>query len=213
MNHASPYFDDAGNDDVPTLTDVTFNEDDLSDAIDEISITAASGPDGLSAIFLKKCKSSLLKPLTGLWRDCLDLGITPEKLKDAHIIPVHKGGSQGVAANYRPIALTSHLIKVFEKVMRNRIVQFLKEHHLLNDSQHGFTEGRSCLSQLLVHHDKVLSILESGVNVDTIYLDFAKAFDKVDHNLAEEVVYVGNKRKSSEMDQIFPYITNSEGYG
>ena len=179
----SPYFDDTENNDIPTLTDVTFSEDDLSDAIDEISITAASGPDGLSAIFLKRCKSSLLKPLTGLWRDCLDLGITPEKLKDAHIIPVHKGGNQGVAANYRPIALTSHLIKVFEKVMRNKIVEFLKEHHLFNDGQHGFTEGRSCLSQLLAHHDKLLSILESGANVDTIYLDFAKAFDKVDHRI------------------------------
>ena len=179
----SPYFDVTDSDDIPTLTDVTFTEDDLSDAIDEISLTAASGPDGLSAIFLKKCKSSLLTPLAGLWRDCLDLGITPEKLKEAHIIPVFKGGNQGVAANYRPIALTSHLIKVFEKVMRNKIVLFLKDHHLFNDSQHGFTEGRSCLSQLLAHYDKILTILESGVNVDTIYLDFAKAFDKVDHRI------------------------------
>ena len=40
----SPYFDDADNNDIPTLTDVTFNEEDLADAIDEISITAASGP-------------------------------------------------------------------------------------------------------------------------------------------------------------------------
>ena len=70
----SPYFDTTDNDDIPVLTDVTFNESDLSDAIDEISLTAASGPDGLSAIFLKKCKSSLLTPLTVLWRDCLDLG-------------------------------------------------------------------------------------------------------------------------------------------
>ena len=179
----SPYLEDVDNPDIPTLTDVTFNEDDLSDAIDEISLTAASGPDGLCAIFLKKCKSSLLTPLTELWRDCLDLGVTPEKLKEAHIIPVYKGGNQGVAANYRPIALTSHLIKVFEKVMRKKIVEFLQTHHLLNDSQHGFTEGHSCLSQLLAHHDKVLSILECGSNVDTIYLDFAKAFDKVDHSI------------------------------
>ena len=75
------------------------------------------------------------------------------------------------------------MIKIFEKVMRIKIVGFLKEHHLFNKSQHGFTEGRSCLSQLLAHHDKILNILESGVNVDTIYLDFAKAFDKVDHSI------------------------------
>ena len=67
--------------------------------------------------------------------------------------------------------------------MRTKIVKFLQEHHLFNESQHGFTIGRSCLSQLLAHHDEVLSILESGMNVDTIYLDFAKAFDKVDHKI------------------------------
>ncbi len=118
----------------------------------------------------------MLKPLTGLWRDCLDLGITPTKLKEAHIIPIHKGGHQGLASNYRPIALTSQLIKIFEKVMRNKLVEFLKEHHLFNNSQHGFTIGRSCLSQLLAHHDEILSILETGLNVDTIYLDITTAF-------------------------------------
>ena len=50
-----------------------------------------------------------------------------------------------------------------------------------NLSQHGFRAGRSCISQLLSNYDKILDHLGSGTNVDTIYLDFAKAFDKVDH--------------------------------
>ena len=177
----SPYLEKTDDPDIPTLTDVTFTEEDLSDAIDELRNSAASGPDGLSALLLKNCKASLLRPLARLWRDCLDQGITPSKLKEAHIIPIHKGGHQGLASNYRPVALTSHLIKIFEKVMRNKIVDFFVEHELLNDSQHGFTIGRSCLSQLLSHYDEVLSLVESGKNVDTVYLDFAKAFDKVDH--------------------------------
>ena len=162
---------------------ITFTEQDILDAIDELRNNSASGPDGLAAIFLKKCKHSIVKPLYDLWRDCLDHGITPSKLKEAHIIPIHKGGHQGVASNYRPIALTSHLIKIFEKVIRNKLVDFLHENHLYNDSQHGFRAGRSCLSQLLDHHNKVLNLLEDGLNVDSVYLDFAKAFDKVDHNI------------------------------
>ena len=177
----SPYFEKIDDPDIPTLNDITFTEKDLSDAIDELRNTAASGPDGISALFLKKCKSPLLKPLTELFKACVDQGITPLKLKEAHIIPIFKGGHHGVAANYRPVALTSHIIKVFEKVIRNILVDFIKEHKLFNDSQHGFTLGRSCLSQLLAHHDDVLHHLECGLNVDTIYLDFAKAFDKVDH--------------------------------
>ena len=88
-----------------------------------------------------------------------------------------------MAANYRPIALTSHLIKIFEKVIRNNLVDFFHENNLFNNSQHGFRVGRSCLSQLLAYHDKIISMLENGFNVDTVYLDFAKAFDKVDHRI------------------------------
>ena len=101
---------------IPTISDMTFTEEDIIGAIDELRNNSSSGPDGLAAIFLKKCKHSLAKPLCLLWRDCLDNGITPSKLKEAHIIPVHKRGNQRVPSNYRPIALTSHLIKVFEKL-------------------------------------------------------------------------------------------------
>ena len=167
----------------PILDDVVFTEEDIIDAIDELRNNSASGPDGLSAILLKKCKTSLAKPLYSLWRDCLDHGITPSKLKEAHIIPIHKGGNQGVASNYRPIALTSHLIKIFEKVVRNCLAQFLEENELFNKTQHGFRFGRSCLSQLLDYHDKIVSLMERGVNVDSVYLDFSKAFDKVDHQI------------------------------
>ena len=61
---------------------------------------------------------------------------------------------------------------------------FLKENNLYNPSQHGFRSGRSCLSQLIEHLDNVISILEKGENVDVVYLDFSKAFDKVDFKVA-----------------------------
>ena len=145
-------------DGIPIINDVVFTEEDIIAAIEELRNNSAAGPDGIAAILLKKCKDSLAKPLHLLWRDCLDRGITPSALKEAHIIPVHKGGHQGVAANYRPIALTSHLTKVFEKVIRNKLAEFLEENNLFNSSQHGFRAGRSCLSQLLDYHDKIISL-------------------------------------------------------
>ena len=78
------------------------------------------------------------------------------------------------------MALTSHIVKIFEKVLRNHIVAHLEENGLLNPGQHGFRAGRSCLSQLLEHFETVTQTLEDGDNVDVIYLDFSKAFDKVD---------------------------------
>ena len=56
----------------------------------------------------------------------------------------------------------------------------MEKHGLFNPSQHGFRIGRSCLSQLIAHYDHILNLLENGKNVDVIYIDFAKAFDKVD---------------------------------
>ena len=113
----------------------------------------------------------------------MDSGDIPLKLKTANIIPIHKGGNRDVPKNYRPIALTSHLIKIFEKVVRRYLVNYLEDHGLMNDGQHGFRSGRSCLSQLLAHYDTILSGLEDGGGVDVVYLDFAKAFDKVDHGI------------------------------
>ena len=196
----NPYNTCEERNDIPTKTDI-------EDAIDELSNTAASGPDGLAAIFLKKYKTVLSGTLFQLWRDCIDQGITPKSLKEAHIIPIHKGGHQGLASNYRPIALTSHIIKVFEKVVRNYLVKFLDETNAFNPSQHGFRIGRSCLSQLLTHYDNIISLLESGVNVDTIYLDFAKAFDKVDHSIVlKKLSLIGIRGKI--LSWIESFLTN-----
>ena len=71
-----------------------------------------------------------------------------------------------MAKNYRPVALTSHLIKVFEKLVRNSLVSFLEDQNLFNSNQHGFRAGHSCLSQLLHHFDMVTKLLEEGKNVD-----------------------------------------------
>ena len=99
-----------------------------------------------------------------------------------------------MAKNYRPVALTSHLIKVFEKVVRSHIVNFMSDHTLFNSTQHGFRGGHSCLSQLLNHFDKITCELESGKGVDVIYLDFAKAFDKLDHGITlKKLEFLGIK--------------------
>ena len=53
----------------------------------------------------------------------------------------------------------------------------------MDPNQHGSRSGRSTLSQLLEQQDKILAILEEGANVDMVYLDFSKAFDKCDYGI------------------------------
>lgn len=61
------------------------------------------------------------------------------------------------------------------------MVDYLEAYNLLSDSQHGFRRGRSCLTNMLVFLDEVLDNIDSGEAVDVVFLDFAKAFDKVPH--------------------------------
>lgn len=127
------------------------------------------------------CKSSLAKPLKIIWQSNFNRGTTPLILKTSHITPIFKSGDQGAPGNYRPVALTSITSKIFEKIVRKKMHSYLEDKNLYNSSQHGFRPGRSCLSQLLAHVERLTSNLQNDENVDAIYLDFSKAFDKVDH--------------------------------
>ena len=146
-------------------------ENDIVKAINELSPSSAAGPYGFAALLLKQCKEELSIPLCHLWKISLEKGI-PTELKKSTITPIYKGGNKSLAANYRPVALTSHVIKIFEKVIRNHIVQYMNENNLFNPNQHGFRSGRSCLSQLLEQHDLILNLLDKETNADVVYLDF-----------------------------------------
>ena len=68
-------------------------------------------------------------------------------------------------------------------MIRTAPVDHKERNELLNDPQHGFHNRRSCITQILRFYDSILSMLEEGQAVDAIYLDFSKAFDKVDHQI------------------------------
>ena len=87
------------------------------------------------------------------------------------------GGNRTHPASYRPVALTSHLSKVMERLIRGPMVEHLESHGLMNGAKHGSRAGRSTLSQLLVQYDQVLKHLENGNNCEVVYIDFANAFD------------------------------------
>ena len=138
------------------ITDFTFTEQDIENACKELNPDSAPGPDGIPAELLRTARAELARPLHILWRASLDNGSIPPELLLVQVCPLHKGGSRSAAKNYRPVALTSHMTKVFERVMRKVLVSHLEEHSHLPDGQHGFRAGRSCLTQLLYFWDTLL---------------------------------------------------------
>ena len=160
------------------LQDMKFNEQDIEWACKELKSSSSPGPDGVPADLLKNASTELKHPLYFIWRASLDQGVIPPDLLLVLISPVHKGGSRSLPSNYRPVALTSHIMKMFERVVRKGLVNHSEENNLLPEEQHGFRANRSCLTQLLSYWDNILDDMEEGKGVDTVYTDFAKAFDK-----------------------------------
>ena len=118
------------------ISDIDFTENDIFNAIDELHANSAPGPDRFPAIFLKECKHELAKPLHLIWRQSLDTGQVPENCKFSNIVPIHKGEKRNVAKNYRPVSLTSHLVKVFERVLRSFLVEYIELNNLINLNQY-----------------------------------------------------------------------------
>jgi len=79
------------------------------------------------------------------------------------------------------VSLTSLIGKIFERIVKVKIMNFLETNYLICNRQHGFRSKRSCLTNLLEFMEIVLQHVDEGRPVDVILLDLQKAFDKVPH--------------------------------
>ena len=110
-----------------------------------------------------------------------------------------KGGIQDNIASYRPISVTNNICRIFEKIIFNRLTEYLENGNLLSPNQHGFRKYKSTLTNLVDTYNYVTQNLDLKNSVDVIYLDFEKAFDKVDHFLL---------LKKLNLYKIPPYISS-----
>ena len=117
--------------------------------------------------------------LNNIFQQSVDQGEIPEILKLGFVCLILKPDSdRAMAASWRPVSLTSHIMKTLERVLRKQIVGHLESNGMMDPAQHGSRQNRSCLSQLLEHYDEILQMMEGGENVDVVYTDFAKAYQK-----------------------------------
>ena len=163
------------------LVDIIVTELLVKDEIKILNLNKSVGPDKIHPRILFELVEELSEPLAYLFNRTLDEGIIPKDWKETYVSPIFKKGARNRAANYRPISLTSIVCKIMEKIVKQSIMKHLIDNSLLSSKQFGFLTGRSTITQLLKFLDDCAAKIATGGVVDTIYMDFAKAFDKVPH--------------------------------
>lgn len=150
--------------------------------LNNLCVDKAPGPDGLSPKVLKETSGTISKPLSMIFSASLSFGYVPGDWRVANVSALFKKGSKSDPGNYRPVSLTSCVCKLLERIIKDQLMNHLTKFNLINSSQHGFIQKRSCLTNLLDFLNFTHRSVDAGEAVDVIYLDFSKAFDKVPHN-------------------------------
>ena len=138
-----------------------------------------SGHDGISARFLKRILETVTLPLTHIINQSLCIGIFPDSLKIAKVVPLFKKGDLHILDNYRPISLLPVVSKVFEKVVFNQLYQYVTNNNLIFTSQKRTLHSTELASLEVV--DRVFQHLDKGKLPLSIFLDLSEAFDTLDH--------------------------------
>jgi len=157
-------------------------EDELKCIVKNLKLSA-SGIDGIQPNIFKNVFSALQQPLLHVINLSFIQGVFPNELKSACVIPIFKGGDPKLIQNYRPVSVLPVISKIFERVMYNRLVKYLEKYNILYKYQFGFKSNHSTYMALTLLVDKILSALDNNEHVIGLYLDFAKAFDTVNHQI------------------------------
>jgi hypothetical protein len=165
------------------ITDIEFSEELVLEKLRGLDKTKSPGPDRITASVLKTCADILCRPLSMLFGQSFDSGVLPSDWRTAIICPIFKKGDKFDPGDYRPVSLTSLVVKIMESIIYDTTIKFLVKHHVIPDNQHGFMPGKSITSNLLCCLSDWTKLLDLGRPLDVVYFDFAKAFDRVPRKL------------------------------
>ena len=129
---------------------------------------------------LKRVNYVICHPLSTIINQSYSVGIFPEMLKVAKVIPIPKQGDLSLTQNYRPISLLNTFSKIFEKLMYKRLYAYLEKNEILYKKQYGFRSKKSTSDALISNTIEFYKALDKGNIIFSMFLDFRKAFDCVD---------------------------------
>ena len=156
---------------------------------------------------IKESKFLISEYLANSFNESLESGSYPDVLKIATVIPVHKGGSTLELGNNRPISILSPINKVFETILHKRLTKFWEKLNLFTEFQFGFRTKHSTNHAITCVYETILKELDNQKSVCGIFLNFAKAFDCVNHQiLLDKLDHYGIRGNANKL--LKSYLTN-----
>ena len=172
----------------------------------------------MSPKFLKDISETISQALSEFFNESFSRGVFPDHMKLAMVIPIYNGKSKLEVSNYRPVSLLPILSKVQEKLMFNRLVNFLEKNKIIHKHQHGFQKNLSTTHAIFDIHTRLAKALYQGNLACSVFLDFTKSFDTVDHLIMLQKFenvglrspffkwfesYLGNRTQKVEIRSVF----------
>lgn len=169
---------------------ITIDQKEVFNLLSTLDRNKGAGPDDIVPLFIIKCAEYLSLPLSLLYHRSITEGIMPKIWKSAYISPIHKSGDRNNVMNYRPISKLCVFAKVLERLVYSKVYSALSP--IFIKEQHGFLKKRSTTTNLLLFGEFVSKNMDDGEQVDAVFTDYSKAFDRIDHSiLLEKLSYAG----------------------
>lgn len=143
----------------------------------------SAGFDKINIFLIKQNLNVITPVLVHLFNLSLTEGVYPDQLKLAIVTPIYKKGSRHLIQNFRPISVLSTLSKILETCFKSRLMSFLNKYNFFSKNQFGFLSGRGTDLCLYKHVESLVQALEKNLITCSVYLDLAKAFDVVAHEM------------------------------
>ena len=149
------------------------------------SLKSSGSAFSISSAVLENVKGIISDALAHIFNLCIEQGYFPCELKVGRITPIHKKGNKNLVINYRPVCNLSPFSKIFERIIYDRMLEYLNRFNIISSTQYGFRKEMGTETALIDFTNFIHTGLTKKHHVGAIFMDLSKAFDVMDHKILE----------------------------